>query len=328
MHDPKLTWFELKFGDLTKNETDMAFELLKGNTTVTFLSLIDMHLYKLNNVGLVGIVASPKAAIACLVDLLRENNTICKLELNTERFEDAIVFDVVEMLRGTPTLEWIKIFGNLKTAIIKSAHALVDVIATHPSLKTVRICCISFIYVRAGFGRLMTENQTLEKLTFFLCDFHSSDGAAMVKGLHTNTSLNWVEFRYSTMGSDVEVAFTDLFRSNNTLVEFDIVNSILGDEYIVSIINSLKHNTSLKWLYLDRGCWNNTDVVEAARSTMEHNDTLTCLQNCSSTNPEMKAICRAEYRNKSLFEILMESNYEKSDWILKDEENAKRQRLK
>lgn len=259
--------------------------------------------------------------INALTELITENTTITKLELDACDLEDKGITAIASALKGNTTLKSLAIRDdeiNVNTA----TNAFADALRDNTTLTSLDLAATT-IKDTATFLETLANNTTLQSINLWAvmrdetqenrekqlntltqwCKQNTSltslnlgsnflNGAALnilLDGLSDDTSLTTLNLScndFSDLSDENTETLANWLRDNTTLTTLDLSGTNINENNINTIAQGLAKNTTLTTLKLDNNDLNN-DSIQSLLGALETNTTIeniSCEYNFSCSN--------------------------------------------
>ena len=104
-----------------------------------------------------------------------------------------------------------------------------------------------------AFADMLATNKSLTKLNMSGCSIQGEGAVCLAKAMEKNSSVTEFDISFNPIGSEGAVVFASMLKKNQCLKILDLRDSV-GVVGTLELIESLKHNTTLKKLVLSKKC--------------------------------------------------------------------------
>ncbi len=245
----KLTEIELGNNKIDKETCDLLAKRMKH---IRRLETISLSGNQLGRGGAVKLLKAMKSLPKC---------SLLSLFSTSVGLEDSRI--LAQLLTSSMDFDTIYIGGN--QLIRESADLLVRALHGNKSLKHLFIAGAALSPTL--LSSVLRSNEQLVELDIRYCSINSEGAGILAEALKDNKSLLELYIDGNPIGDDGAIAIAGMLQVNQTL-ESLWINETVGENGIHHIIESLRHNTSLKQLVLNL---KDTYRVKTVRSHVEQN---------------------------------------------------------
>eukprot|EP00731_Ephydatia_muelleri_P004484 Em0002g660a len=250
-------------------------EVIKGVQVNTMLETVDLSGNTIDN----------KTA-SCLGMMLKENNTLKKLDLDgcglqPEGLEEVIKGVQVNTKLETLVLSWSTIDNETASCLgmmLKENNTLKELnfkglqpegleevmkgVQVNTKLETLDLSHNTIDNKRAlCLGMMLNENNTLKELYLEECELQPEGLEEVIKGVQVNTKLETLVLSYNTIDNKRASCLGMMLKENNTLKVLDLDGCGLQPEGLEEVIKGVQVNTKLETLVLS---WSTIDNKRAS----------------------------------------------------------------
>ncbi|BBI16915.1 hypothetical protein NCS13_1_0720 [Neochlamydia sp. S13] len=246
-------------------------ESFSGEEMRHLQGLFDNSLTSLKHRG-----AIPPLVFRALMDGLKVNTSLTKLNLHNNQLGDPGASTLADALKIHPSLSVLKLNGNKISN--QGATGLAKLLAANPSLN--KLVLNHNQIGNPGTTALANALKTHSSLTCLILgnNFIGNTGTiSLAKALEANTSLTRLDLQANQIGSEGATALAKVLKINTSLKELDFHINQIGDLGTYHLANALAINSSLTKLDLQSNQISDKGVNALAKA-LEINSSLRVLK--------------------------------------------------